>query len=324
LSRRTRRVLPVGALLVALAVPATASAAVTKPVVTTGGASPITPTTAVVHGNVNPKGSNTNYFFQYALKGTAYAGGARTPDAAAGAGSGAHSFTATIGGLAPATAYRYRIVATNAKGQSFGGTRTFTTKRQPLGVSLAGNPNPVRVNASTTLGGTLTGTGNAGRQVTLLANPWPYTQGFLPATNNQVTDANGNFAFPVLSVPVNTQYKVQMPARPDVQSPIVVVGTKLRVTTHVHVTRGAHRGSVRFTGSLLPAGDGTAVVIQKFVDEKWTTIGTTSARHASSARSAYRKTVRQRHPGRYRVVSLAPEPRVPNIGKTVRVHHVTF
>jgi hypothetical protein len=322
LSRRTRRALPAGALLVALAVPATASAAVTAPVVTTGGASPVTQNTAVLHGSVNPKGSNTNYFFQYTLKGTQFAGAPRTPDAPAGAGQTAHSFTATIGGLAPATTYRYRIAATNAKGQRFGKARTFTTKRQPLGVSLAATPNPVRVNASTTLAGTLTGTGNANRQVTLLSNPWPYTQGFMPVSNNQVTDASGHFAFPVLSVPVNTQYKVQMPAKPAVQSPIVLVGTKLRVTTHVHVTRGTRSGLVRFSGSLLPADDGTAVIVQKFVHDKWTTIGTTSARHVSSARSSYRKTVRQRHPGRYRVVSLAPEPRVPNIGKTVRVHHV--
>jgi hypothetical protein len=138
-----------------------------------------------------------------------------------------------------------------------------------------------------------------------------------------VTDANGNFAFPILAVNVNTQYRVLMPARPEVVSPIVVVGTKVKVTTHVRVTRGTHSGRVRLFGSLLPAMDGTPVVIQKFVGNKWATIGSTAARHRSASRSSYSKSVRQRHPGRYRVVHVAPEPHVPNIGKTVRVRHVT-
>jgi hypothetical protein len=321
LSRRTRRVLPVGALLLALTVPASASAAVTKPGATTGGASPIGQTTATVHGSVNPHGAATTYFFQYGIKGSAYS--AQTAVGSAGAGTTAHSFTGQISLLAPATSYHYRIVATNAKGTTRGASHAFKTKRQPLGVSLGANPNPVRVGQATVLSGTLSGTGNANRQVVLQANPWPYTQGFAPVTNNQVTDANGNFSFPILAVNVNTQYKVLMPAKPEVQSPIAFVGTKCRVTTHVHVTRGSHSGRVRFTGSILPAADGTEVAIQKFVDGKWTTIGHSAARHHSAARSTYRKTVTQRHPGRYRVVHAPPEPRVPNIGKTVRVHHVT-
>lgn len=312
--------LPAGALMLALAVPATASAAVTKPGVRTGGASPVDQTTATLHGRVNPHGAATTYYFQYGIKGSGYS--AQTAAASAGSGTTAHSFTGQVGLLAPATSYHYRIVATNAKGTSRGADRTFTTKRQPLGVSLAATPNPVRVGHPTVLAGTLTGTGNANRQVVLQADPWPYTQGFMPVTNNQVTDANGNFSFPILAVNVNTQYKVVMPAKPEVQSPIAFVGTKCRVTTHVHVTRGSRSGKVRFTGSILPSADGTEVAIQKFVHDKWTTIGKTAARHHSSARSTYRKTVRQRHPGRYRVAHIPPEPRVPNVGKTVRVRHV--
>jgi hypothetical protein len=315
------RVLPVAvALLAALILPAAASAAVTKPGATTRGASPIGQTTATVHGTVNAHGAATTYFFQYGIKGSAYS--AQTAVGSAGSGTAAHAFTGAISLLAPATSYHYRIVATNAKGTTRGKDRTFKTKRQPLGVSLGGIPNPVRTGASTILAGVLSGTGNANRQVVLQANPWPYTQGFLPVANNQVTDASGKFAFPILAVNVNTQYKVLMPAKPEVQSPIVLLGTKVRVTTHVHVTRGTHSGRVRFTGSLLPAMDGTQILIQKFVDDKWTNIGSTSARHVSGSRSAYRKTVTQRHPGRYRVLHNAPEPHVPNIGKTVRVHHV--
>jgi hypothetical protein len=298
--------------------PAVAGAAA-KPTVRTGGASEVGQSTANVHGTVNPQGAATTYYFQYGLTRKYTAQTAVTP---AGSGTKGVRATGAISLLAPATTYHYRIIATNALGASAGGDRTFRTDRQPLGVSLAGNPNPVRTGGPTTLAGTLSGTGNANRQVVLQANPWPYTQGFLPVANNQVTDANGNFAFPVLAVNVNTQYRVLMPSKPQVQSPIVLLGTKVRVTTHLRVRRGSRSGIVRLSGSLIPPMDGTQVLIQKFVDGQWTNIGSTSARHVSSSRSSYRKSVRQRHPGRYRVYHNAPEPHVPNVGKTVRVRHV--
>jgi hypothetical protein len=304
--------------LAALALPAAADAA-SRPAVTTGGASAIAQSTATVHGSVNPRGAATTYYFQYGLT-RKYT--AQTAVTAAGAGTKRVRATGAISLLAPATRYHYRIIATNAKGATVGKDRTFKTRRQPLGVSLAGTPNPVRTGSSTTLAGTLSGTGNANRQVVLQANPWPYTQGFLNAANPQVTDAAGNFAFPILSVGVNTQYRVLMPQKPEIQSPIVVVGTKVRVTTHVRVKRGVHAGHVRLSGSLLPAMDGTQVLIQKFVRGQWRNIASTVARHASSTRSSYSKTVRQRHPGRYRVYHNAPEPHVPNVGRTVRVRHV--
>jgi hypothetical protein len=299
-------------------VPAAAGAA-SKPTVRTGGATEVGQSAANLHGRVNPQGAETTYYFQY---GTTRKYGAVTSTQSAGAGTTGVRVTAGTGALAPATTYHYRLVATNAKGATAGGDRTFKTQRQPLGVTLAGNPNPVRTGAGTTLYGTLSGTGNANRQVVLQANPWPYTQGFLPVANNQVTDANGNFFFPILAVNVNTQYRVLMPQKPEVQSPIVLLGTKVRVTTHVRVTRGSRSGVVRLSGSLIPPMDGTQVLIQKFVNDKWTNIGSTSARHVSSSRSSYRKSLRQRHPGRYRVLHNAPEPHVPNIGKTVRVRHV--
>ena len=60
-------------------------------------------------------------------------------------------------------------------------------KPQPLGLSLAATPNPVGIGKPTVLAGTLSGTGNAGRQVVLQSNPFPYTQGFQPTSNIQLT-----------------------------------------------------------------------------------------------------------------------------------------
>src|SRR5437763_12170854 len=131
----TRRMLAAG-LTAAIATAAPAAAAVTKPTVTTGGAAVVTQTSATLTGKVNPNGARTTYFFQY---GSTKGYGATTGPADAGAGTKSRTAAADLTGLAPFTRYHYRLVAQNAKGTTFGGDRTFTTKKQPLGFSLAGN-----------------------------------------------------------------------------------------------------------------------------------------------------------------------------------------
>jgi len=311
--------LVLASIAVALLAPGTALAA-SKPTVATRAPSLITPSTAQLNGRVTPNGAPSGWFFQF---GTTRLYGGQTPEQTAQPGSGAVPVSAGVTGLAPATTYHYRLVARNSEGLTLGPDRTFKTRRQPLGVTLAANPSPARTDGATTLFGTLTGTGNAGRQVVLQANPYPYTQGFVNAANPQVTDAQGNFSFPILSVPVNTQYRVLMPTRPDVVSPIVFVGTYVRVTTHAKVVRRfEHSGKVRFSGSMEPAVDGSRVLIQKFWRQKWTTVGRTVARAASGDTSRYRKTIRQRKGGRYRVVVDAQGAHTTSFGHTKRVRHV--
>jgi hypothetical protein len=316
---RGRRTVLAGALAIAaLAAPSGALAA-GKPAAATGGASNVGQADALLNGSVDPNGGATTYFFQFGSN-TLY--GAQTAEASAGAGSKAVKVAQPVTGLAPATTYHYRIVARKGAAIVKGKDRTFKTKRQPLGVSLAAGPNPVRSGGATVLGGQLTGTGNAGRQVVLQYNPFPYTQGFANASNAQVTDAQGNFSFPVLSVPVNTEYRVLMPQKPEVVSPIVGVGTVLRVSTRVRVRRGVHRGKVRLTGRIEPAADGTQVLIQKFVHNQWANIAQTFARHSTDSASRYRKTVRQRRGGRYRVLVNVQGAHSPSYGTPKRVRHV--
>jgi len=307
------------AVVPALLVPAAASAAPAKPVPTTGGAASVTQSTVVLNGSVNPREAATTYFFQY---GTTRLYGAAT--APAGAGAGARRVRVAVGvtGLAPATTYHYRLVAQNSKGMVFGRNQTFRTQRQPLGVTLAGLPNPVRAGGAAVLSGALTGTGNAGRQVVLQANPFPYTQGFLQVGNALVTDANGGFSFSLLSVPVTTQYRVLMPQRPDIASPVTVVGATVRVTTRVRVRRFDRRGRLRFTGRVTPAADGQQILVQKLRRGNWVTIGRTFARNAGDSSSRYVKRVRQRRGGRYRVLANLQGAYVPAAGRTVRVRRV--
>ncbi len=162
---RTRRgtSAALAALALTLAVPAIAAAA-TKPGATTLGASKVTITTATLTGQVNPHGSPTTFYFQY---GTTTAYGSRTPNVGVGAGTATGGVTAPIAGLGPNTKYHYRVVAHNPLGTTAGTDRTFTTPKQPLGLALAANPNPVAFGAPSTLAGTLSGTGNAARPIQL-------------------------------------------------------------------------------------------------------------------------------------------------------------
>jgi hypothetical protein len=275
----------------------------------------------VLNGTVNPKGAETTYFFQY---GTTSLYGLTTPATSAGAGNKGVKIAVAVGGLAPFTTYHYRLVAQNSKGVARGQHRTFKTKRQPLGVSLVATPNPVSVGGVTTLSGVLSGTGNGGRNVQLLSNPWPYTQGFLPAGNVFVTNADGSFSSTVASVPVNTQFVVQMPAKPEVISPVVVVGTTVKVTRHVNVQRGDRRGRLRFHGRVRPAVDGREVVIQKLRRSNgvWMNIARTVTRHSGGGWSRYRKTISQRRGGRYRVVVVMDDKYSSSGSRSIKIRRV--
>jgi hypothetical protein len=73
---------------------------------------------------VNPSGAATTVHFEY---GTNSSYGTRTPDQSLAAGSADQLPSATLSGLAPATTYHARVVATNAGGTVDGPDFTFTT-----------------------------------------------------------------------------------------------------------------------------------------------------------------------------------------------------
>jgi hypothetical protein len=308
------------ALAVAIAVfalPAAAQAA-GKPVVTTGATSNLTFSSVTLAGHVTPNGAPTTYFFQF---GPTILYGVNSTETAA---PRAMNVTAPISGLAPATTYHYRLVARNKHGITLGKDRTFKTLRQPLGVVLAATPNPVPFGDATTLAGTLTGTGNSGRAVALQANPWPYTQGFVTQGNALVTDAQGNFSFPLLSVAQNTQHRVLMTSRPDIVSPVVSLGVALRMTAHTHRHRSGHSELVTFYGTVRPAKAGAQVAIQRLIGSTWTTINGTVTKAHSTTSVKYSKRVRIRRTGRFRVfIGTADGSYASKVSGTfhVTVHH---
>ncbi|QEC46550.1 hypothetical protein FSW04_02465 [Baekduia soli] len=301
-----------------MAVPAAAAqAAATPPGATTGSAANVAQQTARLIGAVDPNGAQTSYQFQY---GTTTAYGAVTPPVTI-SGDGRRTVTADLANLAPATVYHYRLIARNAKGLTKGLDRNFKTRIQPLGVTFAATPNPEPFGGTTVLAGQLTGTGNAGRDVLLQSNPFPYTQGFKDVGNRVVTDAAGNFTFNLLQVPFNTQYRVTLPDKPSVVSPIVVVSVQVKVSTHLGTTTVTRGHKLTFSGAVTPAADGTPIAIQKKRGTTWVTVAGTVARHHSASSSRYSKKVTIHSGGTYRVYAgVANGSYVPNTGREVTIH----
>jgi hypothetical protein len=131
--------------LLALALPlaavaaANAAAAPTTPAPdsSTGQATKVAIHTATLTGTVNPHGSVTTYTFQF---GPTSAYGAETKPASAGAGSTPVPVSASLSGLEAGTTYHYRLVATNADGQSTKGVdHTFTTQGRVSRLHLFGH-----------------------------------------------------------------------------------------------------------------------------------------------------------------------------------------
>lgn len=305
------------AVMLALVAPATASAA--KPAVRTGGVENVTPSSATLNARIDANGKATTYFFQI---GTTRIYGVTTPETAAGAGANPVRVSVPVSGLAPNTTYHYRVVARNPDGQTIGGDRAFKTRVQPLGVSLVATPSTVAPGGSTVLSGQLTGTNNANRQVVLQASAFPYTTGFTNVGNVVLTDAAGNFSFNGLPVNVTTQFRVQMPNKPEVVSPIVIVGASMQVlNTYMRkVERHRNSVSVRFSGYFAPPAVGARVNIQKLRNGVWTTIAHTRAKHKSDERSSFKTRVRVYRSGQFRVLVEPTRPElVPGAGRTIDV-----
>jgi virginiamycin B lyase len=95
----------------------------------TGEPSAITPASGTLSAVVLPRGAATSAHFEYGAT-TAY--GASTQEQEVGDGDATAPVSAAVTGLAPATTYHYRIVATSPVGTAGGADRTFTTATQPV------------------------------------------------------------------------------------------------------------------------------------------------------------------------------------------------
>jgi hypothetical protein len=131
--RRTLQVLCLS--LVLWASIAGVALAATSPSASTGPATKITQTGAVLNGTINPNGHATEYDFIYGPT-TAY--GSTTSVRTVKAGTKVVAVSRTITGLTPGTTYHYRISASSAGGLGGGADRTFTTAGHPPASVITG------------------------------------------------------------------------------------------------------------------------------------------------------------------------------------------
>ncbi len=95
-------------------------------VAVTEGAGVASPSTATLHGSVDPKGHATGYHFEYGET-TAYGTVVPIPDKSAGAGTEYVEVSQLVEGLKGHRTYHYRITATNSEGTFHGVDHTFGT-----------------------------------------------------------------------------------------------------------------------------------------------------------------------------------------------------
>ena len=100
------------------------------PTAATQAASNVTTSGATLNGMVDPNGTATSYQFEFGPT-AAYGSFAPAGPASVGAGSDPIAVTQTIGGLAAATTYHYRVVAVRGATRVNGADQTFTTTSPP-------------------------------------------------------------------------------------------------------------------------------------------------------------------------------------------------
>ncbi len=286
-------------LICALALPGSAAAtSALAPTVATGPAHAVTYGSATLTASVNPKGSDTTYYFQY---GPTKAYGGQTPLGNAGALARTITVEASVTGLQPLTVYYYRIVAVNAAGAIAGAVGDFRTAKIPLSLQILVSPKPVEYGGSILVQGTLSGTGNASREVVLQANAFPYTAGFATIGNPELTSSTGSFSFPVLGLTLATQYRVLTITKPQVLSLPATEEVAVRVVAHVGRARRHRRGRVRIYGTVTPAINGMQVGIMRVSHGRDVLVGGTDLLNGSATSSRFSKVVRARR-GLYRVL----------------------
>lgn len=316
-----RRSLSVAALAAAVALAVSGSASAAVPGATTGEATEVTDTGAILHGVVDPHKEETTVYFEY---GTSTAYGSQTGSQVFGGNAG-KDVSAILTGLAPSTTYHFRLVATNASGSSQGQDKTFTTLAPgaaptPSAVTLAANPTRVRFGRTTTLSGQASGNKAAGAEVVVEQNPFPYTGPFAPVGSPVVTDAAGAYSATVVPA-VNTRYQVTAKTSPPVTSAPVQVNVAPAVSLRVGDTRVRRGRRVRFSGRVAPAHDGVYAQIQRRRGTgPFRTIARVLLRKSTDpARSVYRRRVRARRTATYRVRVPAHDDHVTGKSRKRRI-----
>jgi hypothetical protein len=173
-------------------------------------------------------------------------------------------------------------------------------KPGPSSVTITAAPNPILYGNSVAISGKLTANTLAGVSVTLKAAPYPYTS-FVPVAS-ATTDIQGVYHF-AQSPKLNTEYRVMAKSKSQATSTTLLVQVRTRVSLHASTTTPAVGARVKFSGAVTPAHDGQMVLIQRRSHTgTFVTVATATLLHTTTGASIYRKTLRIKVSGTYRVV----------------------
>jgi hypothetical protein len=163
--------------------------------------------------------------------------------------------------------------------------------------TAAAKPSPIVFGASTIVSGRLSGQNNAGRQVTLAEDPFPYGDGYTNIAT-VTTAANGSYAFPRLFPPTNRNYRASVPG----EQAFTGVRVMMRVSFVVGDSTPNRGQRVGFTGFVAPKHDGRTVLIQRrSATGAWVTVKRTLLKATTGNRSRYGTSLVIRRTGTYRV-----------------------
>jgi sugar lactone lactonase YvrE len=126
----------------------TASPTATAPAATTGPATNVSASSAVLAATVNPNGADTHVMFLYGTSSN-LSSASQTPSQDIGAASGTDAVTANLTGLNAATTYYYQAVAENSAGTTSGSIFSFTTIPTPYFSLITGAPLSLEPGATT-------------------------------------------------------------------------------------------------------------------------------------------------------------------------------
>ncbi len=323
------------ALIALVAVPSASPATATpkskptkkKVVASTGAATHVLDTSALLNASINPNGNQTSYYFQW---GTTTSYGLQTPTVVVGADTTRIKVGQSIAGLQTGVTYHYRVVAVvSGEAPILGRDRTFFTGKSTPKLEIPRNTDVV-VGTPFVVSGTLTGPNNAHQMVELQGSTYPYREAFTALGPATVTGPTGQFFFAVAPVFASTQLRVMTVGglRPLI-SRAETVHAQAKVVLKVRTSKT--RGLVRLYGTVAPAAVGAQVLLQvheavkagagkpgsevtaRFVDQFSTVV-----KKAGKKFSRFSIVVNVRVGGRYRaVVKVRKGPVVTGYSATV-------
>jgi hypothetical protein len=219
-------------------------------------------------GTVNTHDQPTTYEFQYgpgsATGGQPASYASHTTPAMLPAGTATEKVSQVVAGMPQGDHYRLVAFSTaDPEALRTGKDRIYTlaAKRTKSVFKLPSSFEPTPVNDPFVLSGTLTGTGNAAREVVLQASPYPYTAAFSDVGAPILTSATGAFSFRVARLTASTRFRVATVSAPLLFSDTLTQLAVERVTLNVRRSKRI-QGLVRLYGTAGPAAVGAHVFIQ--------------------------------------------------------------